>query len=55
MTKFLQVFEFQAGKNKKYKIKIIQDNAFFAKNVDGHLLGLYYLISWKKKIFGSHF
>ena len=36
--------EFEPGENKEYKVKAIQDSAVYAKKVDGHLLGLYYLI-----------
>lgn len=32
------------GKNKEYKIKAIQDNTIYAKEVDGHLLRVYYLV-----------
>ena len=37
--------EFDAGDNKEYKIKAIIDSAFYAKEVERHLLGLYYLVS----------
>ena len=39
--------EFELGNNKEYKVEAIQDNAVFAKEADGHLLGLYYLVTWK--------
>ena len=38
-------FEFKPGNNKKYKIKAIQNNTVYAKEVTGHLLRLYYLIT----------
>lgn len=39
-----------AGNNKrrKYKIKVIQENAVYVKESKGHLAGLYYLMSLKK-------
>ena len=39
--------EFKPGNNKKYKIKTIRDNVVYAKEVDRHLPGLYYLVAWK--------
>ena len=47
MNKFLQVLELEAGNNKEHKIEAIRDNAVYAKKINGHLLGLYYLIAWK--------
>ena len=39
-----------AGNNsKEYKLEAIQDSAVYAKESEsGHLLGLYYLVSWKE-------
>ena len=31
--------------NKKYKVKAIRDSAVYAKEADGHLPGLYYLVA----------
>ena len=39
--------EFDAGNNKEYKIEAIIDSAIYAKETKKHLLGLYYLVSWK--------
>ena len=39
--------EFKPGDDKEYEVKAIQDNTVYAKEVDGYLLGLYYLIAWK--------
>lgn len=39
MNKFL--FEFEAGNNKKYEIKAIQDIAIYAKEANKYLLELY--------------
>ena len=36
--------EFDAGDNKKYKVEVIKDSTVYAKEVEGHLPGLYYLI-----------
>ena len=39
--------EFNADYNKKYEIKTINDSVIYAKEAEKHLLGLYYLVSWK--------
>ena len=39
--------EFDAGDDKKYKIEAIKNSAVYTKEVEGHLTGLYYLVSWK--------
>lgn len=39
--------EFNIKNNKKYKLEVIIDNAIYAEVVKSHLLGLYYLVSWK--------
>lgn len=40
--------ELDAGDSKEYEFKVIWDSAVYAKKlVEGHLLGLYYLVSWK--------
>ena len=39
------VSEFKLGNNKEYKIEAIQDSAVYAKEADGHLPGLYYLVA----------
>ena len=39
--------EFEPGNNTEYKVEAIRDNAVYAKEVDGHLPGLYYLVAWK--------
>ena len=42
MNKFV-VPKFEPDDNKGYKMEPIQDNAFYAKEANRHLLGLYYL------------
>ena len=37
--------EFELGDEKEYKVKAILDNAVCAKEADGHLSGLYYLVA----------
>ena len=37
--------EFDVGNNKKYKIEAIIGSAIYAKKAEGHLPGLYYLVS----------
>ena len=39
--------EFEPINNKEYKVEPIQDSVVYAKEIDGHLLGLYYLVAWK--------
>ena len=39
--------EFDAIDNKEYKVEAIIDSAIYAKEVERHLPGLYYLVSWK--------
>ena len=40
--------DFKAGDNEKYEVEGIRDSAVYARESEGHLLGLYYLVSWKK-------
>ena len=42
------VTEFETGDSKKYKIEAISDSAVYFNKAKGHLLGLYYLVTWKK-------
>ena len=39
--------ELDQDDSKKYKVKAICNNAFYASELEGHLPGLYYLVSWK--------
>ena len=39
--------EFERGDDKEYEMEAIRDSAVYAKEADGHLLGLYYLVVWK--------
>ena len=39
--------EFDAGNNKEYEVEAIKDSVVYVKEAEGHLSGLYYLISWK--------
>ena len=39
--------EFVPGNNKKYKVEAIRDSAVYAKETNGYLPGLYYLVAWK--------
>ena len=39
--------EFDAGNNKQYEVKAIKNSAVYAKEAEGHLPSLYYLVSWK--------
>ena len=40
--------ELDVDNDKEYKIEVIQDSAVYVKEVDRYLLGLYYLVSWKR-------
>ena len=39
--------EFDTGNDKEYKVEAIKDSAVYAKEAEGYLPGLYYLVSWK--------
>ena len=39
--------KFDASNNKEYEVEAIKDSAVYAKEAEGHLPGLYYLVSWK--------
>ena len=40
--------EFEVGDDPEYKVKAIRNSAVYARKLEAeHLLGLYYLISWK--------
>lgn len=41
------MLKFEANNNKKYKVKIIQNNKVYVKKVRGHLSELYYLVILK--------
>ena len=47
MNKFAEVPEFEPSDDKEYKVEAIQDSAVYAKEVDGRLPRLYYLVAWK--------
>ena len=53
-----KVLELDTGNtnSKKYKIEAIWDNAVYARKLEGHLPGFYYLVATlKKKILENHF
>ena len=39
--------DFEAGNSKVYKVEAIRDSAVYARELEGHLPGLYYLVAWK--------
>ena len=39
--------DFEVGNSKEYKVKAIWDSAIYAKESEGHVPGLYYLVAWK--------
>ena len=39
--------DFEAGDSEEYKVEAIRDSAVYARESEGHLLGLYYLVAWK--------
>ena len=45
MNKFLPMPEFKMGNNKEYKVKAIQNIVIYAKKVNRHPLGVYYLMA----------
>ncbi len=40
-------FESDGGDDEEYKVQAIHDGSIYAKESESHLLGLYYLMSWK--------
>ena len=47
INEFVEVLEFDKGDNKEYEVEAIRDNIVYAKEIDGHLSKLYYLVVWK--------
>ena len=39
--------KFEPGDDKEYEVEAIQNSVVYAKEADGYLLGLYYLVTWK--------
>ena len=39
--------KFEPGDDKEYEVEAIRDSAVYAKEANGHLPGLYYLVVWK--------
>ena len=39
--------EFNTNDSKEYKVKAIRDNAVYAKELEGYLPGLHYLVAFK--------
>ena len=37
--------KFELGDDKEYEVEAIRDSAVYAKEADGHLPGLYYLVA----------
>ena len=46
MNKF-SVPKFELGDNMDYEVEAIRDSAVYAKKANGHLPGLYNLVTWK--------
>ncbi len=40
-------FEGNSGDSEEYEVEVIYNNAVYATESEGHLPGLYYLVSWK--------
>ena len=40
-------FELEPGDDKEYEVEAIRDSTVYAKEADGYLQGLYYLVAWK--------
>ena len=49
MDEEVRQMEFDASNNNsgEYKVEIIRNNAVYTRESEGHLSGLYYLVSWK--------
>ena len=39
--------DFEAGDSEEYEVEAIRDSAVYARESEGHLPGLYYLVAWK--------
>ncbi len=39
--------ELNKGKSKKYNVEAIRNSAVYARESEGYLSGLYYLVTWK--------
>ena len=39
--------DFEVNNSKEYKVEAIWESAIYAKKLEGHLIGFYYLIAWK--------
>ena len=48
VDKKVMELEFEAGKSEEYKLETIWDSAVYANEAEVYLLGLYYLVAWKK-------
>ncbi len=46
--------ELDKADSKEYKVKAICDNAVYAKESEGYLPGLYYLVPWKSYLKGEN-
>ena len=42
------MMKFEADNSKEYKMEVIRDNAVYTNKAEDHLLGLYYLVAWKR-------
>ncbi len=40
-------FDFEAGDNKEYEVKVMIDNAVYDQQANDQMPGLYYLVLWK--------
>ena len=40
-------FDVEDNNSREYELEAIRDSITYTKEVDGHLLGLYYLVAWK--------
>ena len=47
VDKKITELEFEAGNREEYKVEAIHNSAVYAKEAEGHLPGLYYLVAWK--------
>ena len=50
VDKKITKLEFKVGNSKEYKVEAIWDSAVYANKAKSHLLGLYYLVAWKRYI-----
>ena len=48
MDRKVMKLEFKAGNSKDYKVEATRNSTVYANKAKDHLLGIHYLVAWKK-------